>query len=144
MGRKKKTDSDTNLEQISITDISDSEIAHRTAYARMRQLELSNEKEYISIEERKLNICRIDSALNAFDSFLSDFVEMLLSLPDIVQTKIPSTTPEQYADIQSYIDDQIQRLSQKRLYLAIDSTVEEARRATASKNESLKKKAGKK
>lgn len=144
MGRKKKTE-ETNLEQLDlVTSISDSEIDRRTRYARMRQLELSNEKEYISIEERKLNICRIDSALNAFDSFLSDFVEMLLSVPDIVQTKIPSTTPAQYAEIQSYIDDQIQRLSQKRLYLAIDSTVEEARRATASKNESLKKKAGKK
>lgn len=141
MGRKKKTE-ETNLEQDLL--ISDSEIDRRTRYARMRQLELSNEKEYISIEERKLNVCRIDAALSAFDAFLNDFVEMLISLPDVVQTKIPTTTPEQYADLQSYIDDQLQRLSQKRLYLAIDSTVEESRRSTASVRESLKKKAGKK
>jgi hypothetical protein len=140
---RKKIEPESNLVPNIVDSISDSEIAKRTAYARMRQLELSNEKDYISIEERKLNICRIDAALSAFDSFLSDFIEMLISLPDIIQTKIPSTTPEQYADIQSYIDDQIQRLSQKRLYLAIDSTLEESRRATASKNESLKKKAGK-
>ena len=114
------------------------EVERRTAIAKMRQLELGVEKEYINLEERKKNICRIDSALSAFDEFLTDFVEMLRSLPDFVQSTIPATTPKQYATIESHIDQQIQRLSQKRLYLAIDSTSEEKARATAQKKESIK------
>ena len=114
-------------------------VEHRTAIARMRQLELSNEKESLTLEERKHNICRIDAALEAFDTFLVDFVEMLTSLPDKVQATIPTCTPDQYAEIQSFIDSQLQRLSQKRLYLAIDDTASEKALATQTKEESQKK-----
>lgn len=114
-------------------------IEHHMAAAKLKQLQLSNAKESLTLEERKHNICRIDAALAAFDSFLVDFVEMLTSLPDMVQATIPTCTPEQYAEIQAYIDDQLQRLSKKRLYLAIDDTASEKALATATKEESQKK-----
>jgi hypothetical protein len=128
---KKKEDDPDSL-------LSPTLVERRTAIAKMRSLELGVEKEYINLEERKKNICRIDAALSAFDEFLTDFVEMLRSLPDFVQSTIPATTPTQYSAIEAHIDQQLQRLSQKRLYLAIDSTCEEKARATAQKNESIK------
>lgn len=125
----------------SITDpiLSDSMIERRTSIAKMRQLELGVEKEELNLEERKNNICRIDVALAEFDKFLVDFVEMLTSLPDTIQGFIPETTPDQYKKIQDYIDDQLQRLAKKRLYLAIESTAQEKALATATKEESQKK-----
>lgn len=121
------------------SSLSQSEVERRTAIAKLRQLELSNAKEELNLEERKRNICRIDAALSAFDAFLVDFVEMLVSIPDKVQSTIPECSPEQYADMQGFIDGQIQRLSQKRLYLAIESTTEERAAATEAKVESQKK-----
>lgn len=125
----------------SYKDISKEEIELRTAFAKMRSLEISVAKDELALEEKKRNICRIDAALDAFDEFLSDFITMLTSLPDKVQSTIQTTTPEQYKEIQDYIDDQLQRLSKKRLYLAIDSTSDEQARATAVKNESIQKNA---
>lgn len=114
-------------------------VERRTAVAKMRQLELAVEKEELVLQEKKKNICRIDAALSEFDTFLSDFVEMLIGLPDTVQGIIPETTPEQYGELQAFIDSQIQRLSQKKLYLAIDSTSDEQAMATEAKNESIRK-----
>lgn len=114
-------------------------VERRTAIEKLRSLELTNAKEELNLEERKHNICRIDVALSEFDKFLVDFVEMLTSLPDTIQGIIPETTPEQYQKIQSYIDDQLQRLAKKRLYLAIESTAQEKALATATKEESQKK-----
>lgn len=115
------------------------EIDRRTAIAKMHQLELGVNKEYIAFQEKLNNICRIDSALAAFDEFLSDFVEMLLSFPDYVQSTVPECTPKEYATIQAFIDGQIQRMGQKRLYLAIESTAEAKALATEAKEESQKK-----
>ena len=121
--------------------LTDDEVQRRTAIAKMRSLELSVERDYLTLEEKKKNICRIDAALSAFDEFLVDFVQMLNDLPDKVQSTIPSCTPEQYSEIQSFIDSQLQRLANKRLYLAIESTDEEKAMATEVKNESIKKNA---
>ena len=133
MPRKKTETTET-------TDLLSPELVERrTAIARMRQLELSNEKEALVLEEKKRNVCRIDSALSAFDIFLADFVEMLVSLPDTIQGMVPGLLPTQYGQIQSFIDSQLQRLSQKRLYLAIESTAEASELATAAKVESQKK-----
>ena len=122
------------------TELLDPEIVERrTAIAKMRSLELGVEKDYLALQEKKKNICRIDAALGAFDAFLVDFVEMLTSLPDYVQSIIPECRPDQYATLQSFIDGQLQRLSQKRLYLTIESTSEEQAAATEAKVESQKK-----
>lgn len=119
--------------------ITSEEIDRRISIAKMHQMELSVNKEYVAFQEKLNNICRIDTALAAFDEFLSNFIEMLLSIPDYVQSTIPSCTPEQYKAMQDFIDGQIQMLSQKRLYLAIESTAEAQALATEAKVESQKK-----
>ena len=129
-----------SLESLITEDesLAEAEIDRRTAIAKMHQLELAVNKEYIAFQEKLQNICRIDSALSSFDEFLTDFVEMLISLPDHIQSIIPECKPDQYRAVQSFIDDQIQRLSQKRLYLAIESTAEAKALATEAKVESQK------
>ena len=125
-----------------ITDLLSPEVVERrTAIARMRQMELSVQKDELALEEKKRNICRIDVALSEFDSFLADFAEMLIQMPDKLQTMIPAMDPKTYVEIQHFFDDQIQRLGKKRLDLAIDSTDEERARATDVKNESIQKNA---
>lgn len=109
------------------------EVDRRTAIAKMHQLELNVNKEYIEFQSKLNNICRIDAAIGEFDKFLIDFVEMLEHLPDTVQGFIPECTTEQYAKIQQYIDDQLQMLSQKKLHLTIESTSQEKAQATAAK-----------
>ena len=136
MPRKKKDAEPDYAEKYSLLPVE--VVERRTAIEKLRQLELGNAREELNLEERKRNICRIDVALGEFDKFLIDFVEMLTSLPDVIQGFIPTTTPEQYEKVQDYIDDQLQRLSKKRLYLAIESTAEEKALATATKEESQK------
>lgn len=114
-------------------------VEHRTAIARMKQLELAVEKEAIVLEEKKRNICRIDLALSEFDNLLSEFVVMLRGIPDKIQTIVPAMKPKQYKELQEFISSQIDRMSEKRLYLSIESTAEEKQAATAAKNESIKK-----
>ena len=115
------------------------EVEHRTAIARMKQLELSVEKEAISLEEKKRNICRIDLALSEFDGLLAEFVVMLRNIPDRVQAIVPCLKPKQYKDLQTFINSQIDRMAEKRLHLTIESTDEEKKAATAIKNESIQK-----
>ena len=114
-------------------------VEHRTAIAKMKQLELAVEKDIISLEEKKRNICRIDLALSEFDNLLSEFVVMLRGIPDKIQTIVPAMKPKQYKELQEFISSQIDRMSEKRLYLSIESTAEEKQAATAAKNESIKK-----
>lgn len=121
--------------------LTDDAIRRRTDIAKMHQLELSVNKEYVAFQERCKNICRIDSALESFDGFLSDFVTMLQNLPDMLQTMIPSMGPSEYKDVQQFLDSQIQRIGERRVYLAIDSTAEQMARATEIKNESIQKNA---
>lgn len=135
------TDSKRMLQSLITGDeaITSEEIDRRVSLAKMHQLELSVNKEYIIFQEKLNNICKIDAALEAFDGFLADFIEMLISLPDYIQSIVPTCTPEQYAELQTYIDGQLQRLSQKRLYLSIESTAEAQAAATEAKVESQKK-----
>lgn len=120
-------------------NITTSEIERRTKIAKMLQLELAVEKDSLALEDKKRNLCRIDLALDAFDDFLKDFVQMMFQFPDFVQSVYPEGNPEQYKRIQDFIDDNIQRLAQKRIHLALESTREECEAATEIKNESIRK-----
>lgn len=122
-----------------VSELSDREIERRTKIAKLKQLEIAVEKDALALEDKKGNLCRIDMALSEFDTFLKDFVQMLKQIPDFVQKVIPDTNPDQYRTIQAFIDDNIQRMGQKRLYLAIESTAEEKRQITESTYESKKK-----
>lgn len=122
-----------------VSELSDREIERRTKIAKLKQLEIAVEKDALALEDKKGNLCRIDMALSEFDTFLKDFVQMLKQIPDFVQKVIPDTNPDQYRTIQAFIDDNIQRMGQKRLYLAIESTAEERRQITESTYESKKK-----
>lgn len=114
-------------------------VEHRTAIARMKQLELAVEKEAIVLEEKKRNICRIDLALSEFDNLLSEFVVMLRGIPDKIQTIVPAMKPKQYKELQEFISSQIDRMGEKRLYLAIESTAEEKQAASDVVRESTRK-----
>lgn len=104
------------------SDISIEEVERRMNYARMRSTELSVIKDELSLADKAGELCRIEVALSAFDAFLVDFVRLLKQIPDKVQSVVPSTNPAQYKEIQTYIEDALQRLSQKRLHLTIEST----------------------
>lgn len=114
-------------------------VEHRTAIARMMQLELAVEKDRLSLEEKKRNICRIDLALSEFDGLLSEFVTMLKTIPDKMQSICPAMNPKQYKEVQNFINNQLERLSQKRLYLAIESTAEEKQAASEVTRKSVRK-----
>ena len=121
--------------------ISADEVERRTAFAKMRQLELSVLKDQLALSDRAGELCRIDVALAEFDSFLVDFVRLLKQIPDKVQSVIPACTPTQYGELREFIDQSLQRLSEKRLHLTIESTKQEKSLATAIKDESIKKNA---
>jgi hypothetical protein len=122
-----------------IDSLSDREIERRTKLAKLRQLELNVEKDALALEDKKGNLCRIDLALSEFDAFLKDFVQMMLQFPDIVQKMVPSTNPDEYRALQNFIDETIQRLGERRLHLAIESTSEERRLVCESVHESQRK-----
>lgn len=122
-----------------MADLTPEEVQERTAIARMRQLEIAVERESLDLEERKRCICRIDTALNEFDSLLVEFVGMLRGIPDKVQAVCPALKPKQYKELREFIDAQLVRLSEKRLHLTIESTDEERKAATAVKNASIQK-----
>lgn len=120
-------------------DLTDREIERRTKLAKLEQLEISNEKERLALEDKKGALCRIDAALSEFNTFLVDFKNMMLQFPDFVQKTIPACNPQQYKAIQDFIDDNIQRLRQKQIYLSIESTSEERRKMTEYINSSRMK-----
>lgn len=119
--------------------LTDREIERRTKIVKLRQLEINVEKDALALEDKKGNLCRIDLALAEFDNFLRDFVEMIKQFPDFVQKTVKSTNPDEYKILQDFIDDNIQRMGQKRLYLAIESTAEERRLVSQSTYESKQK-----
>ena len=120
-------------------EVSPEEVERRTAFARMRQLELSVLRDELALSDRAGELCRIDTALSEFDAFLVDFVRLLRQIPDKVQETMPATTPTQYGELQSFIDSALQRLSAKRLHLTIESTKTEKAQATAVKEASIQK-----
>lgn len=133
-GKKQNKDNLTELSPkalVGFDSTSPAEVERRTAYARMRQLELAVQKDELSLADKAGELCRIDIALAEFDKFLVDFVRMIKQIPDKVQSVIPQTQPEQYAEIQKFIDDSLQRLSQSRLHLTIESTKAEKAAASA-------------
>lgn len=124
---------------MSDKSITTAEIERRTKIAKMQQLELAVQKDELALEDKKRNLCRIDLALEEFDKFLKDFVQMMRQFPDFVQSTIPACNPEQYKMIQDFIDDNIQRLGQKRVYLALESTREEMDAQSEARRDSVKK-----
>ena len=124
---------------MNIQDLPNSVVQKRLQAAKLEQMELAIEKERIALEDKKRNICRIDVALESFDNFLKDFIEMMRQIPDRMQSIDPALTPEMYKEIQQFIDDQIQRMGEKRLYLGIESTRETAEMKTEANTKSAVK-----
>ena len=122
-------------------EVEPAEVDRRINFAKMRSIELSVLKDELSLADKAGELCRIDVALNEFDLFLVDFIRLLKQIPDKVQSVVPATNPNQYAEIRSFIDDALQRLSKKRLHLTIESTASEKAANTAAKEESIKKNA---
>lgn len=116
--------------------LSEADVKRRTDIAKMRQLELSVENEYLKLLEKSNNLCRIDRALEAFNEFLSEFVDTIKAIPDRMQSMVKNLSPEEYKDIEGFIDEQLQRLAQKRLYMSIESTASEKALASRTVEES--------
>lgn len=122
-----------------LEQLSEREIERRTKLAKLAQLEITVEKDALALEDKKGNLCRIDLALEEFDNFLREFVQMMLQFPDIVQKIVPSTNPDEYRELQGFIDENIQRLRNRRIYLAIENTAEERRLVSESIHQSQRK-----
>lgn len=113
------------------------EIDYRTRLANCEALELKVRREQFELDNKRGELCRIDTALNAFDGFLREFVGFLDGLPDAIQTVIPQTTPAQYKAVQSMIETQLQRLAEHRLYLSIESNTAQQQANTVAKKEKM-------
>lgn len=113
------------------------EIDYRTRLANCEALEIKVSRERFELDNKRGELCRIDTALTAFDGFLREFVGFLDGLPDAIQTLIPQTTPTQYKAVQEMIGTQLQRLSEHRLHLSIESNTAQQQANTAAKNEKV-------
>lgn len=120
------------------------EIDYRTRLANCEALELKVKREQFELYNKRGELCRIDTALSAFDGFLREFVGFLDSLPDAIQTLIPQTTPTQYKAVQELIGSQLQRLAEHRLHLSIESNTAQQQANTAAKKEKMAKTAKRK
>lgn len=125
------------------------EIDYRTRLANCEALEIKVSRERFELDNKRGELCRIDTALTEFDGFLREFVGFLDGLPDAIQSIIPQTTPAQYKAVQHLIETQLQRLAEHRLHLTIESNTAQQQANTAAKNEKIsrtakrKKEAGK-
>lgn len=113
------------------------EIDYRTRLANCEALEIKVRRDQFELDNKRGELCRIDTALTAFDGFLREFVGFLDSLPDAIQTLIPQATPTQYKDVQELIGTQLQRLADRRLHLSIESNTAQQQANTAAKNERI-------
>ena len=120
------------------------EIDCRTRLANCEALEIKVSRERFELDNKRGELCRIDTALTAFDGFLREFVGFLDGLPDAIQTIIPQTTPAQYKAVQELIETQLQRLAEHRLHLTIESNTSQQQAATAAKKEKIAKTAKRK
>lgn len=115
------------------------EIDYRTKLANCEALELKVKREQFELDNKRGELCRIDTALTAFDGFLREFVGFLDGLPDAIQTLIPQTTPTQYKTVQELNGTQLQRLAEHRLHLSIESNTAQQQANTAAKKEKMTK-----
>ena len=113
------------------------EIDYRTRLANCEALEIKVRRDQFELDNKRGELCRIDTALTAFDGFLREFVGFLDGLPDAIQTLIPQATPTQYKDVQELIGTQLQRLADRRLHLSIESNTAQQQANTAAKNERI-------
>ncbi len=115
------------------------EIDYRTRLANCEALELKVRRDQFELNNKMGELCKIQTALDEFDGFLREFVDFLNGLPDVIQTIIPQTTPAQYREVGEFIETQLQRLSQHRLHLTIESHTTQQQANTAAKNERIAK-----
>lgn len=120
------------------------EIDYRTKLANCEALELKVAREQFELDNKRGELCRIDTALGAFDGFLREFIGFLDGLPDAIQTIIPQTTPTQYKAVQELIGTQLQRLAEHRLHLSIESNTAQQQANTAAKKEKISRTAKRK
>ena len=120
-------------------DVSPDEVELRTKYAAMRAKELAVRKDELSLADKAGKLCRIDTALSSFDAFLLDFVTMIRNFPDKVQAICPQMQPPQYRALRDFVEDCLERLSRKRLYLGIESTKSQKAAATEAVEASRRK-----
>ena len=113
------------------------EIDYRTRLANCEALEIKVSRERFELDNKRGELCRIETALSAFDGFLREFVGFLDGLPDAIQTIIPQTTPVQYKAVQELIETQLQRMAEHRLHLSIESNTEQQQANTAAKKEKM-------
>ena len=113
------------------------EIDYRTRLANCEALEIKVRRDQFELDNKRGELCRIDTALTAFDGFLREFVGFLDGLPDAIQTLIPQATPTQYKAVQELIGTQLQRLSEHRLHLTIESNTAQQQANTSAKNERI-------
>ena len=120
------------------------EIDYRTRLANCEALEIKVSRERFELDNKRGELCRIDTALSEFDAFLREFVGFLDGLPDTIQTLIPQTTPTQYKSVQELIETQLQRLAEHRLHLSIESNTSQQQANTAAKKEKISRTAKRK
>lgn len=113
------------------------EIDYRTRLANCEALEIKVSRDRFELENKRGELCRIDMALNAFDGFLREFVGFLDGLPDATQTIVPQMTPAQYKSVREMIENQLQRLSNHRLNLSIESNTSVQKSNTEAKKERI-------
>lgn len=113
------------------------EIDYRTRLANCEALELKVLRERFELDNKRGELCKIETALNAFDGFLREFIGFLDGLPDTIQTLIPHTTPTQYRAVQAIVEEQLQRMATHRLHLKIESNTAQQQANTAAKKEKI-------
>ena len=118
------------------TQLKEAKLKRWKLAAKREEQELKIKK--LKTEERMCNLCRIDMALDAFNEFLKPWVDWVRRLPDMVYD-VTKCNPDQYREIQKKVDDIIQYMKNKYMYLGIESTHEQKEKATAKWYESMSK-----
>ena len=115
-------------------NISIDEIEYRTKLADCIIKEIKAKKDAIDLESKHRNICRIDVALAEFNRICAFISDALRGFPDTIQAIIPSMSPEQYKQVQDFIQSQLNILYNNQLHLTL-TPLEETR---AAKREEMK------
>lgn len=116
------------------------EIEYRTKLADCIIKEIKAKKDSIDLEVKHKNICRIDVALDEFNRIAAKIADALKCLPDEMQAIVPTISPEQYKQIQSYVYNQMNILHEETLNLSL-TPLDDQRRVEAERKANTRKKA---
>lgn len=83
------------------------DIEFRKKLAECQIKETKAKKDAIELEIKNKNICRIDVALAEFNRVCRKHADAWKSLPDIIQSIIPSMSPSQYKQIGEFVETQL-------------------------------------